>query len=140
MPSRNMEAFQKLKEQAEFEKDLTSEASQQAIWDAYTPDFVLIEPPTLPHGGVHHGREKWREVHEVMRSLWHQKVMIEHTWDVPEDDLIVLYSTMEWTAHATGKMARFPAIELLHFRDGLIAKVEMFLQDTKVILDTLEPD
>jgi hypothetical protein len=45
---------------------------------------------------------------------------------------------MEWTANATGRTARFPAVELLRFRDGRIAKVEMFLQDTKVILDTLE--
>jgi hypothetical protein len=61
-------------------------------------------------------------------------------WDLPESDLIILYSEMEWTARATSKTVRFPAIELLRFRDGKVANVEMFLQDTKVILDTLDPD
>jgi hypothetical protein len=33
---------------------------------------------------------------------------------------------------------RFPAVELQRFRDGKIASVEMFLQDTQAILDTLD--
>ena len=137
MASRNLETYQRLKDQAEFEADLTSEKSQQAMLEAFTPDFEIIEPPSLPQGGVHKGRDAWLKMHGIMRSLWQQKVWVEHTWDVPEDDIIVLYSTMEWTANATGRTARFPAVELLRFRDGRIAKVEMFLQDTKVILDTL---
>jgi hypothetical protein len=135
--SRNLETYQRLKDQAEFEADLTSEKSQQAMFEAFTPDFEIIEPPSLPQGGVHKGRDAWLKMHGIMRSLWQQKVLVEHTWDLPEDDIIVLYSTMEWTANATGRTARFPAVELLRFRDGRIAKVEMFLQDTKVILDTL---
>ena len=134
-----METYLKLKERAEFASDLTSEKSQQAMLEAFTPDFEIIEPPSLPQGGVHKGREAWLKMHGIMRSLWHQKVNVEHIWDVPEQDVIVLYSTMEWTANETGRTAEFPAVELLWFRDGLIAKVEMFLQDTKVILDTLEP-
>jgi hypothetical protein len=42
------------------------------------------------------------------------------------------------TAKATGKTVTFPAVELLCYRDEKICKVEMFLQDTKVILDTME--
>lgn len=138
MPSRNMETYLKLKESAEFAEDLTSEKSQQAMLEAFTPDFEIVEPPSLPQGGVHKGRDAWLEMHGIMRSLWQQKVQVEHIWDVPEHDLIILYSNMEWTANATGRTVSFPAVELLHFRDGLIAKVEMFLQDSKVILDTLD--
>ena len=138
MTSRNLETYNRLKEQAEMDVDLTSAKSQKAMLDAYTTDFELVEPPSLPHGGVHQGAEAWLKVHEVMRSLWHQKVWIDEVMDLPEHDLIVLYSTMEWTAKATGKTVRFPAVEVLRFRDARIAKIEMFLQDTKVILDTLE--
>ncbi len=138
MASKNLETYNRLRAQAEFEHDLTSEKSQQAMLDAFTPDFEIVEPPSLPHGGVYKGREAWLQMHATMRSLWQQKVWVEHVWDLPEDDIIVLYSTMEWTANATGRTARFPAVELLRFRDGRIAKVEMFLQDTKVILDTLQ--
>jgi hypothetical protein len=31
-------------------------------------------------------------------------------------------------------------VELLYFRDALISKIEMFFQDTKQILDTLDPN
>jgi uncharacterized protein len=140
MPSPNMETFLALKDAANFEKDLTSEQSQGAMLDAFAKDIVVVEPPSLPQGGVHQGIEAWQEMHHLMRSLWLQKVDVKHVWDVPEDDLIVLYSEMEWTANATGKSVTFPAVELLHFRDAKIAKIEMFLQDSKVILDTLEHD
>lgn len=138
MPTRNMETYLKLTQLADFENDLTSEKAQTAMLDAYTDDFVLVEPPSLPHGGTHRGKEQWLKVHEIMRSLWQQKVHIEHLWEVPEDDVILLHTTMEWTAVTTGKTVTFPAIEVLKFRDGKIAGVDMFLQDTKVILDTLE--
>ena len=139
MVSRNMETYNKLKEQAEFQTDLTSEKSQEAMLEAFTPDFEIVEPPSLPHGGVWKGRENWLKMHHTMRSLWQQKVMVDHIWEIPEDDIIILYTTMEWTANATGRTVRFPAVEVLHFRDAHIARVEMFLQDSKAILDTLEP-
>jgi len=133
-----MQTYLKLKEQAEFEHDLTSEKSQQAMLAAYTPDFEVVEPPSLPYGGVHKGADAWLKMHATMRSLWQQKVWIDHIWEVPEEDIIILSTTMEWTANSTGRSARFPAIELLRFRDARICRVELFLQDTKVILDTLE--
>lgn len=138
MPSRNMEAFQRLMGKAEFDKDLTGGKAEDAMTAAFTEDYEILEPPSLPHGGHHRGRDEWVAMHHKMRALWDQKVVPVHIWDVPESDLIVLYSQMEWTAKETGKTATFPAVELLHFRDGLICKVEMFLQDTKVVLDTLE--
>ncbi len=139
MTSQNLETYERLKVQAEFEHDLTSDKSQQAMLEAFTPDFEIVEPPSLPHGGVHKGRDAWLKMHAVMRERWHQKVWVEHIWDLPLDDVIVLYSTMEWTANATGKTVRFPATEVLWFRDAKVARVELFLQDTKRILETLEP-
>lgn len=138
MASANLEAYHRLMAAAGFDEDLTGEKSKQALFDAFTPDFEVVEPPSLPQGGVHKGRDAWLELHDLMRSLWQQKVKPEHIWDLPEHDIIVLYSVMEWTANATDKTVVFPAIEILHFRDTKICKVEMFLQDTKVILDTLE--
>lgn len=140
MTSVNMQTYLRLRERAEFSTDLTSEKSEKAMLEVFTPDFQIVEPPSLPHGGVHTGRDEWVAMHHTMRDIWEQKVDVQHMWDVPDDDLIVLYAAMEWTARETGKTARFPVVELLHFRDGLIARVELFLQDTKVVLDTLEKD
>ena len=138
--SRNMETYKLLNEQGEFDEDLTSERSRKAMLEAFTEDFEITEPASLPYGGVHKGIQAWLKMNETMGSLWAQKVWPQQVWDLPESDLIILYSDMEWTARATDKTVRFPAIELLRFRDGKVANVEMFLQDTKAILDTLDPD
>jgi SnoaL-like domain len=138
MTTKNMETYLKLKESADMTTDLTSKKAQEAMWDAYTTDVEIVEPPSLPYGGVHKGRENWLKMSHEMRSLWQQKVWIDHIWELPDDDLIILGSTMEWTANATGKTVTFPAIEILYFRDARICKIEMFLQDTKLILDTLK--
>ncbi|SEP26733.1 nuclear transport factor 2 family protein [Trujillonella endophytica] len=139
MASANLQAYEQLMKAAEFEHDITSDRSRNAMWDAFTEDYEIVEPPSLPHGGVYKGREEWARMNAKMRSLWAQKVTPLHIWDLPEQDLIILYTDMEWTAHETGRTVRFPAVELLHFRDAKICRVEMFLQDTKVILDTLGP-
>ena len=139
MASRNLKAYHRLLERAEFEDDITSDRSRDAMWEAFTEDYVIVEPPSLPHGGVYTGREEWAAMNAKMRSLWAQKVKPTRIWDLPQDDVIILYSEMEWTAKATGRTVSFPAVEILHFRDAKICKVEMFLQDTKIILDTLDP-
>jgi hypothetical protein len=138
MASRNLEAFRRLMEQGEFEDDITSERSRKAMYEAYTDDFTVVEPPSLPHGGVWSGRDEWLKMNAMMRDRWAQKVRADKIWDLPEENLVILYSDMEWTANDTGKTVSFPAIELLYFRDEKICRVEMFLQDTKAILDTLE--
>lgn len=139
MTSPNMQTYLRLTGKADFEDDLTSRQSSNAILAAAAPDVEIHEPASLPQGGVHKGHEAWLEMHRTMRSLWEQKVETIHVWDIPEDDVIVLYSMMDWTAKETGRRIRFPAVEVLTFRDGLIAKVEIFHQDAKAVLDTLEP-
>lgn len=76
----------------------------------------------------------------ALKANWKMTSHVEKMWDVPDDDVVVNYVVMEWTANSTGRTVTLPAIHLLHFRDGKIAKAEIFLQDTKALLDTLEPD
>lgn len=139
MTSRNMQTFLKITGQAEFDQDLTSEKAAASIFDSAHPDVEIHEPASLPQGGVHKGIAAWKEMHQTMRSLWDQKVETLKVWDHPEDDVIVLYSMMEWTAKATGRTITFPCVEILTFTDGLISKVEIYHQDAKAVLDTLEP-
>ena len=139
MTSRNMQTYLRLTGQADFSEDLTSDTASNAMLAAATPDVEIHEPASLPQGGVHKGHDAWLELHHLMRSLWEQKVETVHVWDVPDDDVIVLYSMMDWTAKATGRQIRFPAVEVLTFRDALICKVEIFHHDAKAVLDTLQP-
>src|SRR5579875_1577726 len=98
MTSRNMQTYLKLTGQAEFEKDLTSESASEAIFASAHPDVEIHESASLPQGGVHRGIDGWKQLHHTMRSLWDQKVETIKVWDIPEDDVIILYSMMEWTA------------------------------------------
>src|SRR4029077_10559664 len=97
-------------ENGEFEHDITSERSRKAMLEAFTPDFVIVVPPSLPQGGVWEGRDEWLKMNEMMRGIWESKNVPQAMWDVPEDDLLVLYSRKEWTARATGKTVEFPAV------------------------------
>jgi hypothetical protein len=139
MASRNMETYLELQRQAEMADDLTSDRSRLAMLDAFTDDYELLEPAALPHGGFWKGKEEWSRMQGIMREHWQQQVVIDRMWDLPDDDLIILYTTMTWTANATGKSIEFPCVELLHFRDARIWKVEIFIHDTKAVMDTLEP-
>jgi ketosteroid isomerase-like protein len=144
VPSRNLETYLRLIGQANFGQDgardyLRDDRTDSAVMEAYAPDVEIHEPPSLPQGGVHVGREAWRKMHEGIRGQWDQGLEIHHIWDLPDEDVIVLYSTMDWTAKATGRHVQCPFVSVLRFRDGLIAKVEIFHHDSKAILDTLAP-
>lgn len=139
MASRNMETYLELERGAEMGDDLTSDRSRGAMLDAFTDDFEILEPAALPHGGLWKGKDEWIRMQGIMREHWQQKVVIDKMWDLPDDDLIILYTSMEWTANATGKEIAFPCVELLSFRDARICKVEIFIYDTQAVMATLDP-
>lgn len=140
MPSRNLETVHRLMNRSDFD-DLTSDKAGNAAREAYAPYFEVHQPPSFPegYGGVHKGPEAWQAMHETMRTLWHQTLTIEHIWDLPEHDVVILYARHVWTSKATGKSATWPAVQVLTFEDGRIVKMQNFHQDTKLILDTLQP-
>ena len=138
MASKNMETLLNLIGGADFKQDRTSPEFQQMMAEVFAPDIEVHEPPCLPHGGVHRGRENWFKVRATMMELWDQKLDVQNIWEVPDAGVIILNYMMDWTGKATGRSVRIPAIEVLTFRDGAIAKIEFFPQDAKLILDTLE--
>ncbi|MEU9272979.1 nuclear transport factor 2 family protein [Streptomyces sp. NPDC048251] len=141
MASRNMETLQRMigGGSAEFNKDRTSEAYEQRMIEFFDPDIEVHEPACLPHGGVHRGRETWLRVRRTMMSHWDQKLDILHIWEAAGADVIILNYMMDWTAKNTGRNFRMPAVEVLTFREGKIAKVEFYPQDAKAMAESLEP-
>jgi hypothetical protein len=63
--SRNLIAYQRMLESGDFTNDITSDRSRQAMLDAFTQDFVIVVPPSLPHGGVWEGRDQWLKMNRV---------------------------------------------------------------------------
>jgi uncharacterized protein len=52
---------------------------------------------------------------------------------------VVQVTTQTWTALATGRSATVDVVELFSFRDGLVAEIRVFQQDTHLLLATLDP-
>lgn len=104
--------------------------------DVFDPQMTVIEPVSLPHGGHHHGRQEYRRLQARMRELWEQQIESAEYWQCA-DDRVALRIVIRWTARETGRSVVLPMIDLMRFRDGKIIEVEVFLQDTKALLDTL---
>jgi ketosteroid isomerase-like protein len=104
--------------------------------NVFDPRLTVIEPVSLPHGGRHHGVEQYRALQAKMRELWAQQIESAEYWQCA-DDRVVLRIVIKWTARETGRFVVLPMIDLMRFQDGKIIEVEVFLQDTKALLDTL---
>jgi ketosteroid isomerase-like protein len=105
--------------------------------DLFADSITVIEPVSLPHGGRHRGLDAYRSLQESMVRLWEQSIESARYWQCA-DDLVALRIVIRWTARSTGKTVLLPMVDMLRFRDGKIVEVEVFLQDTKALLDTLD--
>ena len=97
----------------------------------------MIQPPSLPHGGTHRGHDGVRRHGGNDAGPLGAEIRYRSAWDLPENDTLFVRVIMEWTAHSTGRSARFPALELVEFREGRVLRAEIFVQDTSQILATL---
>ncbi len=105
--------------------------------ELFDENMTILEPISLPHGGRHHGVKAYRELQERMRALWEQRIEATDYWQCGEDR-VALRIVIAWTARTTGRRIVLPMIDLMRFRRGKIVEVEVFLQDTKALLDTLD--
>lgn len=118
--------------------DALAAESTAASWtELFSPGVTLVEPPSLPHGGVHVGLEAFAEVQAKMRELWQQRILDAEYWQCAPDR-VALRILIEWTATATGKSVTLPMIDLIEFGAGAITRVEAFLFDTAALLATLD--
>jgi ketosteroid isomerase-like protein len=104
--------------------------------DVFDDDVTVIEPLSLPHGGRHRGLEEYRSLQNQMRLIWDQQIESADYW-LCSDDRVALRIVIRWSAKATGRSVVLPMIDMIKFRGGKIVEVEVFLQDTKALLDTL---
>lgn len=105
--------------------------------DLFSPDVVVIEPATLPHGGRHAGIGAYRELQARMGELWQQTIESAEYWPCAPDRF-TLRIVITWRSRATGKTVTLPMIDMIRFEGGQIVEVEAFLSDTAALLATLE--
>jgi ketosteroid isomerase-like protein len=115
-----------------------SDPATAVSWtELFSPDVVLVEPPSLPHGGRHAGIEAFAAAQAGMRELWEQRIEDAAYWLCGPDRACVRI-VITWTARSTGRRVTLPMIDLISFGDGAITAIEAFVFDTAALLATLD--
>jgi ketosteroid isomerase-like protein len=101
----------------------------------FSPDLVIVQPASLPHGGEHHGPDAMGTMGATFAEHWEREIGPADLRDW--GDGAVQVTTQTWTSKATGKAATVDVVELFTVDDGLITSIRVFQQDTQALLDTL---
>ena len=103
----------------------------------FHPAVRIQQPASLPHGGWHDGLDGVAAMGVAFARFWERTVTDPRIHAAGEG--VVQVTTQTWTAKATGRAATVDVVELFSFRDGLIAEIRVFQQDTHLLLGTLPP-
>jgi len=116
------------------------ERDGEALLDAYATDVVIREAPSLPYGGVYHGQAGALRHALAYNATWDHLQSAEDRRLQPQirghDDQVVVTWRQQATA-SDGRHLDVPVVDLIGLRDGKVASLEMFQQDTAAVLDFL---
>jgi hypothetical protein len=108
----------------------------ESAFELYHPKLRIVQPTSLPHGGVHHGREGVRGMGSTFAKFWDRTISAPQRTAAGEG--VVQVTTQTWTAKATGRSATVEVVEMFSFVDGLVAEIRVFQHDTQRLMATLE--
>jgi uncharacterized protein len=103
----------------------------------FHPRIRIQQPGSLPHGGWHEGMAGMAEMGATFGQYWTRTITDPRIFG--DDDTVTQVTTQTWTAALTGRSATVDVVELFRFRDGLVAEIRVFQQDTALLLATLQP-
>ncbi|HVU72386.1 MAG TPA: nuclear transport factor 2 family protein [Mycobacteriales bacterium] len=114
-------------------------------WDTVgsllSDDSVSHEPPSLPYGGEHRGRDAIVALCQTITSLWGVGDIKGMPWMVVEGDehsaKVVTGAHFGATAHATGNEFEVRVAELYTIVDGKITEAVIHYWDTKTMCEAL---
>jgi uncharacterized protein len=105
--------------------------------ELFHPDLRIQQPESLPHGGWHHGLDGMDAMGRRFAQYWDRDIKDARILGCGE--VVVQVTTQTWTAKSTARSATADVVELFSFADGRIVEIRVFQQDTKLLLDTLDP-
>jgi len=103
----------------------------------FHPQVRIQQPGSLPHGGWHEGMAGMAQMGATFGRYWTRTITDPRISG--DDDTVTQVTTQTWTATQTGRSATVDVVELFRFRDGLVAEIRVFQQDTALLLATLPP-
>ena len=141
MSQQNLEAVKRLFE-------AVNRRDQAGLLEAYHPEIVIHEAPSLPYGGDYHGHEGaighvngfYRTWDAFKPRELSESAMQEHPYiflETTEDYVVVLWRATA-VAPGSGRKIDLPEVGVYKVRDGKVVESWMFLQDTVAILEFLK--
>ena len=103
----------------------------------FHPEIRIEQPASLPHGGWHEGMAGMAAMGAAFCEHWTRTIADPRIFG--DGEHVTQVTTQTWTATATGRSATVDVVELFAFRDGLVAEIRVFQQDTALLLETLKP-
>lgn len=117
--------------------DAVSAGNIEGMLALLAPDLEVVEPASLPYGGVHKGVEAFcKDVIEVM--LGKSEMGASNHRFFSAGDTVVVSMLSSVTSRRTGKVFEMPYLELYTVKDGLITHIEAYPQDTKQLVEFLD--
>jgi ketosteroid isomerase-like protein len=108
----------------------------RVLHDVLSPRFEIVEPDSLPYGGVHRGVSGYVALMQRIGELFALKFEPE-SLDAIDDCTVVLQMHVTFTARSTSRQTRLPVVEVLRVVDGRVEHSRVFVFDTAALLATL---
>lgn len=101
-------------------------------------DYVCIEPPELPQGGIFRGWDAGPKISAIYRDLWDLELIEMTAIDDDDSDTLVIRTVYRWTSRETGRVLEEPVVELVRFNEDFrIQSFEVFHFDPAGLVATL---
>ncbi len=103
----------------------------------YHAQLRIVQPASLPHGGVHQGPDGVKQMGARFAKHWTRTISAPQR--SAAGDGVVQVTTQTWTAKSTGRSETVEVVELFAFADGKVKEIRVFQHDTQRLLATLGP-
>ncbi len=102
------------------------------------PEFTIIEPRSLPWGGVHVGIDSYVTLMTTIAAMFELDFRTERL--IRDSDHLVLRATVTFTGRATGSALAMPTVELFTVANGRLRTSEVYFADTAALLASVATD
>lgn len=109
----------------------------ESAFQLYHPALRIEQPASLPHGGIHEGRDGVRAMGATFAKFWSRTISEPRRMSCDGGSVVQL-TTQTWTAKSTGRSATVDVVELFSFVEGLISEIRVFQHDTHRLIATLD--
>ena len=102
-----------------------------------SPDLRVIEPGSLPYGGVFQGPEQLAEFERLFHETWsHHEYEVERYAEAGE--YVAVSINLRMTSRANGRQVSSRVAEWWRVVDGKVVEIELFYEDTAAVLHALQ--